>query len=106
MEERKKKHSAFRPEKMHTYLRGYASGLGMKDTLKALAFACEKHRDQFRKSDEPYIVHPLTMACNAVSMGIKEDSAIAPFSSMMCVRIAVSMWVNCLPVILSSMLWT
>ena len=68
------KHPAFHPEKMYTCLRGYASALGMKDTLKALAFAREKHKDQFRKSGEPYIVHPLTMACNAVSMGIKEDS--------------------------------
>ena len=33
------KHSAFHPEKMYTYLRGYASALGMKDTLKALAFS-------------------------------------------------------------------
>ena len=49
----------------------------MKDTLKALSFAREKHKDQFRKSGEPYIVHPLTMACNAVSMGIKEDAVIA-----------------------------
>ena len=62
--------AVFNPEKMYTYLRGYASGLGMKDTLKALAFAREKHNGQFRKSGEPYIVHPLTMACNAVSMGI------------------------------------
>lgn len=69
--------TAFNPEKMYTYLRGYASGAGMKETLKALAFAREKHNGQFRKSGEPYIVHPLTMACNAVSMGIKEDAVIA-----------------------------
>ena len=69
--------SAFHPEKMYTYLRGYASGAGMKDTLKALAFAREKHKDQFRKSGDPYIVHPLTMACNAVSMGIREDAVVA-----------------------------
>ena len=71
------KYPAFHPKKMYTYLRGYATGLGMKDTQKALAFAREKHKDQYRKSGEPYIVHPLTMACNAVSMGIKEDSVIA-----------------------------
>ena len=58
----------FHHEKMFTYLRGYASGAGMKETLKALAFAREKHSGQFRKSGEPYIIHPLTMACNAVSM--------------------------------------
>lgn len=67
----------FNPEKMYTYLRGFAGGAEMKETLKALAFAREKHKNQFRKSGEPYIVHPLTMACNAVSMGIKEDAIIA-----------------------------
>ena len=69
--------TTYHSEKMYTYLRGYASGLGMKDSLKAMSFAREKHKGQFRKSGEPYIVHPLTMACNAVGMGIKEDSVIA-----------------------------
>ena len=71
------KQAVFNSEKMYTYLRGYASGAGMKETLKALTFAREKHSGQLRKSGEPYIVHPLTMACNAVSMGIKEDAVIA-----------------------------
>ena len=35
--EKHMKHSAFHPEKMYTYLRGFASGAGMKETLKALA---------------------------------------------------------------------
>ena len=69
--------TTFNPEKMYTYLRGFASGAGMKETLKALAFAREKHNGQFRKSGEPYLVHPLMMACNAVSMGIKEDAIVA-----------------------------
>lgn len=69
--------TAFNPEKMYTYLRGFASGAGMKETLKALAFAREKHSGQFRKSGEPYIVHPLMMACNAVSLGIKDDFVVA-----------------------------
>ena len=77
MEEKHMIGTTFNPEKMYTYLRGYASGAGMKETLKALAFAREKHNGQFRKSGEPYIVHPLTMACNAVSMGIREDAVIA-----------------------------
>lgn len=67
----------FKPEKMCTCLRGFAAGAEMKETLKALAFAREKHKNQFRKSGESYIVHPLTMACNVVSMGIKENAIIA-----------------------------
>ena len=69
--------TAFKPEKMYTYLRGYASGAGMKETLKALAFARQMHNGQYRKSGDPYIVHPLMMACNAVSMGIKDDTVVA-----------------------------
>ena len=69
--------AVFNPEKMYTYLRGFASGAGMKDTLRALAFAREKHSGQYRKSGEPYIVHPLIMACNAVGMGIRDDSVVA-----------------------------
>lgn len=69
--------TAFNSDKMYTFLRGFASGAGMKETMKALAFAREKHAGQLRKSGEPYIAHPLIMACNAVSMGIHDDAVIA-----------------------------
>ena len=67
----------FQADKMYTYIRGYASGLHMTQTLQALTFARKKHSGQLRKSGEPYFVHPLTMACNALGMGIRDDEAIA-----------------------------
>lgn len=69
--------SVFSPEKMYTYIKGFATALRMEQTLKALSYAREKHQGQFRKSGDPYIVHPLTMACDALSMGIKDDNTIA-----------------------------
>lgn len=67
----------FSSEKMYTFVRGYASGACMDETLKALAFARNKHEGQLRKGGEPYIVHPLTMACNALSLGLRDDELIA-----------------------------
>lgn len=67
----------FNAEKMYTFIRGFASGREMKQTLCALSFAREKHKDQLRKSGEPYIVHPLTMACHALALGISDDTIIA-----------------------------
>lgn len=69
--------TTFDSSKMYTFIKGYASGLEMKQTLCALAFARSKHEGQLRKSGEPYIVHPLTMACDALSLGIKDDNTIA-----------------------------
>lgn len=69
--------TSFNSEKMYTYLRGLATGAGMKQTLKSMSFARDKHSGQLRKSGEPYIVHPLMMACNAVSIGIRDDTVIA-----------------------------
>jgi len=67
----------FSAEKMYTYIRGYATGANMHETLKALSFSRKQHDGQLRKNGEPYIVHPLTMACNALSLGIRDDEVVA-----------------------------
>lgn len=69
--------TSFKAEKMYTYIRGYATGRDMRQTLCALSFARDKHSGQLRKSGEPYLVHPLTMACHALSLGIQDDNIIA-----------------------------
>lgn len=76
-EENNMQKTTFNHDKMYTYIRGFASALNMEQTLRALPYAREKHNGQMRKSGEPYIVHPLTMACDAMSLGIKDDNIIA-----------------------------
>lgn len=72
-----KKEAVFNYEKMFTYIRGFASGAKLENTESALIFAREKHLGQKRKSGEPYITHPLTMACYAMSLGIRNDEVLS-----------------------------
>lgn len=64
-------------EKMYTYLRGYLIGANMKQSITALQFAREHHNGQARRDGTPYIVHPLSMACYAVALGLRDDNIIA-----------------------------
>lgn len=64
-------------EKMYTYLKAYLKGAGMTESLRALEYAREKHKDQKRKDGNPYIAHPLRMACYAAALGIRSDSIMA-----------------------------
>ena len=69
----------FNEDRMYTYVKTYATVKGMSQTLKALPFAREKHKGQYRKGKEkiPYIYHPLLMACHALSLGMENDDLIA-----------------------------
>ena len=65
-------------EHMKTFVKTTAKNFKMRDTLKAVDYAVEAHQGQKRKKSEtPYIYHPLNMACHALSMNIREDEIIA-----------------------------
>ena len=65
-------------EHMRTYVKATAKSLGLTDTMKAVDYAVKAHEGQTRKrSDVPYIYHPLNLACHALSMDIREDEVIA-----------------------------
>lgn len=64
-------------EKMYTYAKGFAMGANLEDTLSALYFARKMHKNQKRNGGEPYIIHPLSMVCMAISLGIKDDIVLA-----------------------------
>ena len=65
-------------DKMHTYLRGFLTGAGMGEAIKALQYARKAHEGQTRRADgSPYIIHPLGMACYAVALGLRDENIIS-----------------------------
>ena len=66
-------------EKMFTFLRGFCSDKynPKPETMRALCYARRKHQNQTRKNGDAYIVHPLSMACFAIGLGMTDDNLIA-----------------------------
>ena len=71
----------FDPDHMFTFVKGRAQMLGLKQALQVLDLLKKAHEGQKRRSrygfETEYIAHPLTMACQALAMGIREDEVIA-----------------------------
>ena len=48
-----------------------------KDLIeKAYIYACDAHKEQMRESGEPYVIHPVEVACILAEMGM-DTNAIA-----------------------------
>ena len=66
---------------MFTFVKGRAQMLGMAQTLKVMDLLRKAHGSQERRSRHgfttTYMVHPLTMACHALAMGLRDDDIIA-----------------------------
>lgn len=55
------------------FIRGYAKGKNMPNTLKALALSERLHEGQVRKCGDPFIIHPLRVTSYLISLKINED---------------------------------
>ena len=72
----------FDPEHMYTYVKSAAAAKGYPQTLAALNGIREWHAGQYRKNNRgedtvPYVIHPLTLACQALALGIGTDDVLA-----------------------------
>ena len=60
----------------YNYVKEFAEKKGFKNTLLALDLAKKLHKDQKRKSGEPYIIHPLQVAIYLITMRTNDDTVI------------------------------
>ena len=72
----------FDSDHMYTFLKGQIKRFELAQTLEVMdKYLRLAHKDQPRWSkygfDTTYMVHPLTLACHALAMGIHDDEAIA-----------------------------
>ena len=71
----------FDPDHMYTFVKGRAQMRRMPQTLKVMELLREAHAGQERKSkygfETAYMVHPLTLACHALALKLRDDEVIA-----------------------------
>jgi len=59
------------------FIRGFAKGKNMPNTLKALALAERLHEGQTRRCGDPFIIHPLRVTPYLISLRITDDNTCA-----------------------------
>ena len=71
----------FDPDHMYTFVKGRAQMYRMPQTLRVMELFREAHGGQERKSkngfETAYMVHPLTLACHALALKLRDDEVIA-----------------------------
>ncbi len=63
--------------KAYMFIKGYALGKGLSQTLMALPVGRKLHDGQYRKSGEPYFTHPLKVCSTLISLGVDDDITLA-----------------------------
>lgn len=65
---------------LYAFVEKYVKSHNLEQSIKALPFAYEAHKNQLRKDKHckvPYIAHPLLICCHAINMGLNDDYIIA-----------------------------
>ena len=69
------------PDHMYTFVKGRAQMYRMSQTLEVMNLFRDAYEAQPRKSkygfETSYMVHPLTMACHALALKLRDDDVIA-----------------------------
>ncbi len=63
--------------KSYMFIKGFALGKGLQQTMVALPLARKLHDGQYRKSGEPYFTHPLKVCSTLISYGVDDDVTLA-----------------------------
>lgn len=63
--------------KSYMFIKGFAMGKNLKQTMMALSLARQLHDGQYRKDGPPYILHPLKVCSTLISYGIEDDVTLA-----------------------------
>lgn len=63
--------------KSYMFIRGYAVGKNLKQTMMALSLARQLHDGQYRKDGSPYISHPLKVCSTLIRYGVEDDVTLS-----------------------------